>query len=256
MIAYSDADLRKIAEKKFAFIGECALWAVGNVTDGDENEDDYDEYDNLVDELRYHIYDCVPEADSIEMGASKVVFTFNDVPGVVFKVPFSGYEDYKYDSECGIYESAGCVPFKNAKIVGYVSSSCDDYCSVEAVLYKMARQQGIEDMLAEVRYVCEIDGVPIYAAERCHEGYGDYSIVNSLGYKRHASAVERLNSVFYAMMSPIKIRQFINGYGIVKTYKFMKFMDDRLRSFDFHCGNFMYGADGKLKCIDYSSYEG
>ena len=107
-----------------------------------------------------------------------------------------------------------------------------------------------------MRYVCEIDGVPIYVAEECHAGYGEYSVLNSLGAKQHASAVERLNSVFYAMLTPLKIKQFINEYGIVKTYKFMKFMDDHLRSFDFHCGNFMYGADGKLKCIDYSSYEG
>lgn len=255
MIAYSDSELMEIVEKKLASIGDCALWAVGGVLDADY-EDDCDERENLIDELREHIYDCVPEADIIEMGASKVVFTFNDIPGVVFKVPFFGYEDYEYDAECGIYESAGCVLFKNAKVKGYVSSSCNDYCAVEAFLYKMARQQGIEDMLAEVRYVCEIDGVPIYAAEECHNGYGEYSIANSLGYKQHASAVERLNSVFYAMLTPLKIKQFINEYGIVKTYKFMKFMDDHLRSFDFHCGNFLYGADGKLKCIDYSSYEG
>lgn len=249
-------ELVKFAQEVFNFLWEDELWSVNCVYSKDS--DDYGDYDfcdgkdDIENDVLQSLRDCVKSASDVRMGATKAVFFFDEYPDLCFKIPLYGNCDYRWNT-WGDYDLIDDKEFTGARIFGDREGGYD-YCNVEARLYKMACDLGVDDMLASTEFLCDIEGLKVYVSQRCFDDFTCYSIDNR--YVRRHSCEKRLSSLFEAMMSPLQINRMIQDYGIVKTYKLMKLFDEKLPSYDFHCGNFMEGDDGKIKCIDYSSFNG
>ena len=244
--------LIKFAQEKFNYLFDDALWGISGVYA--YSSDDYDNWNNgesdIRDDIMETLRDSVKGASDIQMGATKVVFFFDEYPDICFKVPLYGHCEYRWN-DWNDYDLIGVDDFTSARLFGDHEKSYD-YCAVEARLYEMACERGVGDMLASTEFLCDVGRLNVYVSQRCHDDFVEYSIFNQYSHK--SPCVNRLSNLFESMMSTCKINRMIRDYGIVKTYKLMKLFDEKLPTYDFHSGNFMEGDDGKIKCIDYSSF--
>ena len=193
-----------------------------------------------------------------EHGVSKIVIKFEDIDGYVVKIPFMGkhyypdeYDDDYYDCDC---DEGDCVDFGSADLdCPFYNDNPSDYCETESHFYEMAVDNHLEDMFAGTYFICTVDGYPVYVSEEVDRTiedliYGSDYKVDDASYKKAQAITGYENYSFNIVLA-----MYIEGYGEAKAREFRNFIDGWGIT-DRHYGNFGVDKFGKIKFIDYSSW--
>ena len=233
----SDSDivlLRDIVQSRFSF-GENPNDIMWTTADGDP----IDYCDTFWDD---------PDIGDVKYGCSKVVLFYNYLGDYVLKIPFLG--------ECfkdGIY-----INFTNA-IVDSEDENSWDYCRAEEIIYELACEKGLGDLFCGTRYLCDIQGFPVYVSEMSESALDE----DTTSHRSSAAGLAYIKSKrqepgrrFYycpGEMSDDTIGMFYDSWGKELTDKLLDFLvDNDIR--DCHNGNVAF-RDGKIRLIDYSSFD-
>lgn len=192
-----------------------------------------------------------------DWGVSKLVVSFEDIPNYVIKIPFQGksydVDDYDYENE--EYYDEDVIDFMYADIdCPFTNLNSWDYCETESNYYIKASEANIEDMFAGTYYICDINNYPIYASEKVEKILCD--VIHSREYNVDDKSYQQATTLMGDKVNhdlTVIIAMYIKSYGLEKTKKFLKFINDNAIS-DRHYGNFGLSSDGKIKFIDYSSW--
>lgn len=173
-------------------------------------------------------------ADWGSAGASKMVFHFESMPNIVFKVPFERYysdgRDYLYN-----------------------------YCAREASISRMIEDAGCAELICRTWYLGVFHNLEVYVSECSetdfYEGEDNYKFSNSRDYtSREVEKLRSTNSAAYNGYKPAW-EMFVDAWGVEKFSNLMAVLDEKEVN-DFHCGNINFRG-GKPVLIDYSGfYEG
>lgn len=225
--------LKNIVQEKFSFEDDPFdyMWVDG---DG-EPLDDFDGFwrDPCVIDVKY--------------GCSKVVLFCSYLDDYVLKIPFIG--EFLY---VGLHRE-----FSNAVVVDNKDVKWD-YCRVEEGIYKSACKEGLGDLFCGTRFLCRINGFPIYVSEMSGDALDEDTIL-------HQSSADGLNYIKSKRKEPSRrflyapgdmdddtIGMFYDSWGKELTDKLLDFIvDNDIR--DCHNGNVAF-RDGKIRLIDYSSF--
>ena len=201
-----------------------------------------EEYEEELEDLAFR---C--EADDWAHGCTKLVLFFKELSDWVVKIPLFG-EYHEEDDSYHDFEHAN----QNIQIENY-----NDYCAVEAYLTKEAYAEELDEMFAKTFYICDINGVPIYIAEKA-EG-----VLNKGGveYTSQHSAYEAndLYESYYDQLQESSLydkhyfRYFVDQYGAWETERLIQFIVD-WNIDDLHLGNLGFDKNGHIKIIDYSGF--
>lgn len=199
--------------------------------------DDFD-YDNPFN-------DCKLISD-VKSGATKTCLFFDDIPDFVVKIPFIGADD-EWEGETEFHYANRCYPeFKDNKW---------DYCLTELGLFNESKAYGVSDMFAGTYYIGRINNFPIYASNRVDNCFYDYGVQSSSAesYALGSKILSSGRDYLHVDMNANLIGLFIDSYGYDKTINMLNFIK-KFDIRDFHDGNLASTNDGKVKIIDYSSY--
>lgn len=210
-------------------------------------DSDFDPHEDF--DVVNKIKDMVPYVDDVELGCSKITivlnrladFEVNGITDYVIKMPFRGRivgnTKIQYTQATSSWEKDGW-----------------DYCKFEEHVYKEACAQDIECLFCGTRYLCDIQGEPVYVSQRCtpYDSEDDDSYYCSAsddtknfvnGSKDKISSVEMGNDV---------AAKFYDYWGESVTIGLIDFLDEYGVN-DCHSGNIGYRNKGV--CIfDYSGF--
>lgn len=181
-------------------------------------------------------------ADDVLYGCSKMVIALHYYDDIILKIPYHGV----------ILDTDEYEEFTGA------ARDCDwiekwDYCAAEANMFDIACEFELGDMFAGTYYLCDIDGYPIYCAEKAGEilDLSPRRVPSMQGSIYSAKKLEDGN-IFVTNLSPQAIAMFYDGYGKEKTDALLDFIVKNKIS-DLHDANVAV-RDDKIKLIDYSGF--
>lgn len=185
-----------------------------------------------------------PKIYDVKYGCSKAVLFYGYLDNYVLKIPYLG----EYDEFSGQYNKFARASKDNPW----------DYCYVESKIYDMACEAGIEELFCGTKYLCKIDGFPIYLSEKSdaaldEEGDNRLSSKDGINYIR-SKRREKEKKFLYCPgdMEDNLIGLFYDSWGKELTDRLLDFLlDNNIR--DCHTGNVAF-KDGKIRIIDYSSF--
>lgn len=251
--------LRKFAENHFKTIG-CY-----------SNDLFFAEEYETEESLCYEIFNDFLEiqtsvlAEKVRYGKSKLVFFFPEIDDYVFKIPFRGIRYYSYCGNADEWEIEYEEDYSFANSVYeeieddelwniadcYSDNDNNDYCGVEAVFYKAAELNHVEDAFAGTWYLCKIDGIPIYVSEKaesCGECFEPYPV----GYYDQVKEDENLKYLLDAGLGPTNIYSLVRSYTYAEAIKIADFIINNGIT-DLHDDN-VGKRNGKLVFVDYSGF--
>ena len=233
MILDSDiALLKDIVQSRFSF-GENPNDIMWTTTEGDPIDD-------------CDAFWSDPDISDVKSGCSKVVLFYRYLGDYVLKIPFLG--EYMDD---GIY-----INFTNATC-GSEDENNWDYCRAEEAIYELACGEGLGDLFCGTRYLCDIQGFPVYVSEMSESALDEdatphHSSAAGLTYIKSKRQEPGKQFYYAADMSDDTIGMFYDSWGKELTDKFLDFLvDNDIR--DCHNGNVAF-RHGKIRLIDYSGF--
>lgn len=234
----------------------------------DEDDDD-GEY--IPCDTNYSLYTLkkLVGASSVNHGKTKVVFSFNEIPEYVFKLPIAGYEYYAYlednDNYCFRYQEEyyggdDCDAIElsleratNEDLVLYSRIlHPGDYCSIESIIYDQACKQNVQKAFAGTWFLCEINGINIYVSEKCDIGCNLYEGVNYKVAKSKACTPDFDGYERYSLTC-VDIYKMIVAFGYSFAIKLYRFIEE-YNITDLHSGNLGLNDRGELCILDYSGF--
>lgn len=194
-----------------------------------------------------------------DCGVTKIVV----IPGnsaFVLKTPIYGEEIYNevYDEAYGDYYFDWDNPiferYTGAVLENEPDLDCGDYCEKEALLYKIAEEEGVAEMFAKTEYFCETKNCrPIYISEKCSSYFGEDRQATEKSKTLVKEALSN-NTPGWARMGDNIMGIFIDDYGYEKVSQLMNFLV-KYKIFDLHSNNIMYSErTGKIVISDYSDF--
>jgi hypothetical protein len=190
-------------------------------------------------------------------GLSKVCLNFNDRK-VVVKIPIeTSYSSDKYRME--FFKTK----IRNGQYPSFNNE--ENLCEVEANIYKLAKESGLEKFFAEEEKLMTYHGVPVYIQEKV-QAYCDTPDCGDDYDMNLSEQIDKLlhkNYDFIDEDSSEIIDQFTqNVFFVERLYEevgeglFISFFDFLINNNinDLHSGNIGYGAKGELKLMDYSGF--
>lgn len=194
--------------------------------------------DNCETYAMEEVYDQLDETVETAYGASKFVIFFEGLNEIV-KIPFNGSFFYPYDDETGEY--------LNKEV--FDPYYTEDYCEVEAAIYKDAEYAGLEMFFAATRYAGKTaSGTPYYISDRVNT-HGSYK----RGSEDSRKKAEKLFHNSCCALSAAFLEAAIECYGEEATRKLLDFIEDEEIS-DLHSANVGVREDGSPVILDYSSF--
>lgn len=181
-------------------------------------------------------------ADNVLYGCSKMVMSLHCYDDIVLKIPYHGVisDTYEYEEFTGAAEDYDWIEKW-------------DYCAAEANMFDIACEFELGDMFAGTYYLCDIDGYPIYCAEKAGEilDLSPRSVPSMQGSIYSAKKLEN-GDIFTTNLSSKAIALFYDGYGKEKTDSLLDFIVKN-EIYDLHDANVAV-RDNKIKLIDYSGF--
>lgn len=234
MISDSDiALLKDIVQSRFSF-GENPDDIMWTTTDGDPIDD-------------CDAFWGDPDISDVKYGCSKVVLFYHYLEDYVLKIPFLGE-----CTEDGVYNN-----FTNATC-GSENENNWDYCRAEEIIYELTCGEGLGDLFCGTRYLCDIQGFPVYVSEMSENALDEDAMPHhssAAGLAYIESKRQEPGKQFYyapADMDDDTIGMFYDSWGKELTDKLLDFLvDNDIR--DCHNGNVAF-RDGKIRLIDYSGF--
>lgn len=219
----------------------------------DETERLSEYYEDAIDEL-YQSADV----RWIDNGMTKFVFSFQDIPNYVVKIPFLkvheygkdyGEEDMEFAYDGAKVEALNCL---------FGNKEGNDYCKLEQDLYFASFAYGLEDMFAGTFLSFTVDDTyPIYISKKA-KVYDYNDIYSGKKYDdRIVNSVKTLDKKYKGKYIdlPDEIKCMVcEHWGSEKLDKLLEFINT-FKMNDFHPGNFGQNEDGKIIFIDYSGFE-
>ena len=226
----------------------------------DEDETEYaDFYSYFLDSYTYIDYDWCKN------GVTKLCFHFHEFPQYVIKIPFRGKAVVLDNNEGIISEDEFLVDplcacdvydYEGAAHNGYYDiEDIYDYCEAENYVYDKAIDNCVDEFVASTEYLCSINDIPIYISTYVEEEYDESEAKENV--QSTSLELAKKYKKKYEYMTPfsiVKLALFIQQYGILKAHNFIRFLNNYAVE-DFHDGNFGFDEEGKLKLIDYSSFD-
>lgn len=181
-------------------------------------------------------------------GCTKVVVFCDTLEDYVIKIPFLGTFN-SFDGKRRYYENAGVFKW--------------NYCALEEQIYEKACAVGLGDMFCGTMFSCNIDGYPIYVAEKSGLTLDDTEFVcsssdgSSWALDKSSSIVTESGSIEpypLAGLDKNTAGRFYDCYGDDRAEALIDFLLENGVN-DCHDGNVAYVGD-EIKLIDYSSFDG
>ena len=201
---------------------------------------------------------------TFDSGLSKGVLIFGELDYVI-KIPFSAEwieeDEYFYETEDGTteYETCGGCPgdlFCGVEVEGYSKRNSWDYCETEELRYLVAKKNGLAEHFAEIVFLGEAGGWPIYCQARACMFNSDASTlsrINRTYTENDRKSVETIQKETGMYLNNEWLLDFLIFYGNERLFDFLRFCDEQKIS-DLHDGNIGY-INGIPCLVDYSSYE-
>ena len=179
-------------------------------------------------------------------GISKLVLIpIDENKDYVIKIPYNGCYENGYNEESHFYEAMFCEFYGSES-----SERMWDYCASEQIRYSVAKENNLNQYLAETKMICFIGTRPIYIQEKCtvfsQTSHKTYSLEeHKKTYSLCGDDADRIN--------PDWLTSFLYTYGEEEAKKFVDFIhkldwDDDLRSDNLGFLN------NKPVVIDYSGF--
>lgn len=218
----------------------------------DEEEEDYDEaYEGL--------YSILDNVDWIAHGVTKLVIAFKDEPDYVFKIPFRGGKKVDWEEDPCDYVDVD-YDYKYAYANQYEVNNLSnwDYCGIEEYVYNQAVEWEVEDLFANTFFLTGVVkphlDFRIYASRRIKTpGFYESDKYISDASKECASNISKMSKAYTYRISDNMLAAFVEDYGYGMTTQFFDFINS-LNVRDLHADNLGFDADGKIKVLDYSSF--
>lgn len=226
-------------------------------------------YAGLNDENEYiHCYTkiitALREIDKeifMDSGASKAVIISPNFGEVVIKIPFTGCYvlSEKYENMESAEEAEALTfdeKFIFNKFCGGGGKYDNDYCAVEATLYKELKELNYDCFVAETEVLGWIDDKCILLQEFVTPEDDDFTNrhFSKASYKSSSSIKEDFDSA--SMMSEDWIAALVEYYGEELCKDFFDYCEDDGYPIvsDAHGMNYGYRADGTPAFLDFSDY--
>jgi hypothetical protein len=220
--------------------------------------DDYDSYfeDTYYDYLASNKFG----AELIGFGCTKMVFSYDQFPDYVFKIPLrymceiDDHVEFFVDEMEDNYTDCGITrEYKNASFNHfYPIDDNSNYCDVEEYIYNLAEKNNVSNMFFGTKKIVDYHGLKVYASERGASTYEDYDGSRSLKITDDivSNANDISSSSEFSMQQAIDM---LNNNSFDDLKKLVSFLR-KYNVTDLHGGNLMYDNDDKLRICDYSSF--
>ena len=200
----------------------------------DDNETEIVKIEDQLDKILEENY-CV------KGGISKLVIDIEDLPFVI-KIPFNGRWEYDFDSED---DEPYFISFTEAGPYNF-----SDYCLVELERTERVIDNGYEDFVPNMMYLCDVCGYCIYIQEKV--------IPISEGRKKLHPSMDSLEKAknYELSFSDDWIATVIDLYGEDKWNEFVQWVtvtDIGIFS-DMHSGNYGISMAGRPVMLDISGF--
>jgi hypothetical protein len=197
-------------------------------------------------------------------GATKIVFTLDDIPGYVFKIPFNGemvYDDWDAENHTYIKD-----PDKEYYEYGFVSNWNDyfaekdldvpraNHCEWEYILYSEAKDAGLEKFFTSIAPITHIGFQPVYVSEYCptiFEEIEDETGVSKDSMDRSATLLKENKCGPFDNCEMLAL--FIDAYGFDEVLKLLNFLVE-YKIKDLHSENIGLLPNGKPVILDYAGF--
>lgn len=174
-----------------------------------------------------------------ESGASKIVFSWDDIPEIVVKVPFLGN---------GIFNADDHLLYSFDDFYAAPGTDSSDYCNAEAEIYAEAAVRELDNFFCSTEFICELYGIKFYASTKAVSYYEGPRLDISDNSRKKAQdtdsrelhLTDEFLSILYEQNEEEDVKRLID---------FLCDMDAN----DFHFGNVGY-VDGHFKFLDYSGF--
>jgi len=193
------------------------------------------------------IEDCDAE---VNYGATKLVFSFKDTDFVI-KIPFFGSYEEEYcsdesDNEDEYNEYYGYC-FK--EFSGAPLDNDWNYCAAESEIYKLAKEEGIEDLFAKTEFLGRVNDLFVYTQEKAE--MFDYC-KTTLSKEDSISIQKKMKDISSPIRSEVWVYDFINYYNEELFDELCAFLN-KYEINDMHSGNIGYIEDRPV-LVDYSAF--
>ena len=167
----------------------------------------------------------------VESGATKVVLIPMDASFVI-KIPFFGERDWDWDNDP--------IPYMGAYAPGLDDVEPNNYCELEAELYKEAIKWKLEDFFVPTVFFGDVHGLPIYVQPRIHrikhQAAKDsaYKYASIKGSEEFDTDVGANLVEFYSLNDVERLLRFFKCYEINDVDNF------RNSGYDSICGRYVF----------------
>lgn len=176
-------------------------------------------------------YDGATSDYMIAAGATKVVLIPMDASFVI-KIPFFGEKDWDWDNDP--------IPYMGAYAPGLEDVEPNNYCELEAELYKEAVKWELEDFFVPTVFFGDVCGLPIYVQPRIHNikrlaaKDSAYKYASIKGSEEFDTDVGANLVEFYNLNDVERLLQFFKHYKINDVDNF------RNSGYDTICGRYVF----------------
>jgi len=195
----------------------------------DEDSDFSDTVDNLVRQIRK-----IDKEVKFTWGASKFIIFLNKKE--VVKIPFCGAFRYDYEEDEYYFDDF----------------ECEDYCDVEAYLYDMAVEYGVEKFFAKTVWAGKTNTIPVYKSERVFEFYYSDELRKASKDSYDKVKENNLNGKYYPISREWVAKAF-DYYTEAEIDSLFNFIAD-MGINDLHDDNLGFRKDGSPVILDYSGF--
>ena len=187
----------------------------------------------------------------IKWGFTRVCIIPHKKTDWVIKIPMTHIYTESWSDDEEDYGNYDSESFLGYKCVGKV---IEDMCDEEIAIYENA-DTNERRVLAEIKYVGEYHGIPIYVQERIKRNENDakekdikYGYTNGAALSNEIDALNQLtwdySDVFY--------HNLILSYGFKMAYGIVRFLSNNVE--DIHEYNYGYDYNGLSKVFDFAGY--